>query len=113
MKFVNLTPHALNIHTPNGVITLEPSGTIARVDEVRSSTTDVGGIPAGLLVMQNLKRIMRRVAPQITRTKVQIATPGATIRSTPNTRFSKIPLPTAIALPLNRSIGPVFFSTLD
>ena len=32
--FVNLTPHALNIHTPEGVVTVPPSGTVARVATV-------------------------------------------------------------------------------
>ena len=31
MKIINLTPHALNIHTANGVINLPPSGDVARV----------------------------------------------------------------------------------
>lgn len=43
--FVNLTPHALNIHTGNGVVTLAPSGTVARVATVNEEVDDVGGIP--------------------------------------------------------------------
>lgn len=31
MEFVNLTPHALNIHSGGKVITLPPSGIVARV----------------------------------------------------------------------------------
>lgn len=32
MKLVNLTPHALSIIGPNGILELPPSGAIARVD---------------------------------------------------------------------------------
>jgi hypothetical protein len=32
MKFVNLTPHAITIRTKEGDITIEPEGTVARVD---------------------------------------------------------------------------------
>ena len=57
MKFVNLTPLALNVITPDGVITLEPSGKVARVEEVRSSTADVGGIPVGLLAFGEVEGV--------------------------------------------------------
>jgi len=30
----NLTPHTLNIHTPGGVVVVEPSGCVARVETV-------------------------------------------------------------------------------
>ena len=39
MTFINLTPHALNIHTPDGVVNLAPSGEVARV----SSSSEVAG----------------------------------------------------------------------
>jgi hypothetical protein len=34
MLLKNLTPHTLNIHTPDGVIECEPSGVVARVETV-------------------------------------------------------------------------------
>jgi len=44
--FVNLTPHTLNIHTTaGGVVTIAPSGTVARVATVSEEAEPVGGIP--------------------------------------------------------------------
>jgi len=43
--FVNLTPHSLAIHTPTGVVTLAPSGEVARVATVNTEAAPVGGIP--------------------------------------------------------------------
>ena len=43
MKLVNLTPHTLNIHTPDGVVTLPPSGEVARVSTVSVSGLSVAG----------------------------------------------------------------------
>ena len=45
MKFRNLTPHVINVHTPDGVRTFEPDGTVARVDTVKLECTDIDGIP--------------------------------------------------------------------
>jgi hypothetical protein len=45
MRFINLTPHTLNIHTPSGVVTLAPSGEVARVATVNTDAEDIGGIP--------------------------------------------------------------------
>jgi len=43
--FINLTPHTLNIHTPSGVVTVAPSGNVARVATVSVPAATVGGIP--------------------------------------------------------------------
>jgi len=43
--FVNLTPHALNVHTPDGVLDLAPSGGVARVATVETPAGSVGGVP--------------------------------------------------------------------
>ena len=43
--FVNLTPHALNVHTGNGVVTIAPSGEVARVAPVNPAADPVGDIP--------------------------------------------------------------------
>jgi hypothetical protein len=45
MRFVNLTPHALNIHTPSSVVTIAPSGEVARVATVSVEAAPVGGVP--------------------------------------------------------------------
>lgn len=45
MKIVNCTPHKLNIHTPAGVVTMEPSGIIPRVETVEESLPPIEGIP--------------------------------------------------------------------
>jgi len=45
MKLVNLTPHTLNIHTPDKVVNLPPSGAVARVATVSVPAAPMGGIP--------------------------------------------------------------------
>lgn len=47
MKIVNLTPHAINFVTENGdaVLTVEPSGTIARVSVKTEIIGEIAGIP--------------------------------------------------------------------
>jgi len=46
MSIVNLTPHELNIHDADGgVITVTPSGTVARVSTTTVPAGDVEGIP--------------------------------------------------------------------
>ena len=46
MKIVNLTPHELNIYLPNGkVLTIKPSGTVARVRTSQMKEGSVYGIP--------------------------------------------------------------------
>lgn len=42
---VNLTPHDLSIHTPAGVVTVAPSGQVARVATVDTAAPDHDGIP--------------------------------------------------------------------
>lgn len=42
---VNLTPHALNIHTENGIITVPPSGQVARLQTISRPCPPVQGIP--------------------------------------------------------------------
>lgn len=42
---VNLTPHVLNIHTPSGVVSLPPSGQVARCSSVTSPLGEVDGVP--------------------------------------------------------------------
>tara|TARA_Y100000389_G_scaffold183090_1_gene200234 strand:- start:1542 stop:1901 length:360 start_codon:yes stop_codon:yes gene_type:complete len=44
-KFINLTTHTLNVHTPDGVRTLPPSGTVSRVPTADRSCLDLDGIP--------------------------------------------------------------------
>jgi hypothetical protein len=45
MTFVNLTPHELNIHTKTEVVTLPPSGNVARISTIEIPGPEVGGIP--------------------------------------------------------------------
>tara|TARA_B100001094_G_scaffold166082_1_gene160744 strand:+ start:865 stop:1221 length:357 start_codon:yes stop_codon:yes gene_type:complete len=45
MKFINLTPHELNVHTPSGVRTFPPSGTVSRVPSHDRECLDLDGIP--------------------------------------------------------------------
>jgi len=46
MKLVNLTPHKVNLATPDGDLAVEPSGQVARVSETYShiDEIEVGGI---------------------------------------------------------------------
>jgi len=46
VRFVNLTPHAINVVQPNGdVLTIPPSGRIARVKTYSVPAGEVAGIP--------------------------------------------------------------------
>ena len=42
---INLTPHVLNVHAPSGVVTLAPSGEVARVATVSVEAPPVEGLP--------------------------------------------------------------------
>ena len=44
MTMINLTPHALNIVTAHGTVTLAPSGTVARCSQTSTPAGEVGGI---------------------------------------------------------------------
>jgi len=44
-KLINLTPHTINIVTPDGVRTLPPSGTVCRVPSFDGVCPDLDGIP--------------------------------------------------------------------
>lgn len=43
-KFINLTPHVLNIHTEEGVQNIPPSGYIARIKVTKQLKTKIQGI---------------------------------------------------------------------
>jgi len=45
MTVLNLTPHVLNIVTPEGVVTIERGATVARVATLRVEGAPVAGIP--------------------------------------------------------------------
>lgn len=45
MKLVNLTPHALTIYAPNGVLDIPASGTLARVRSTIEVIGEVIGVP--------------------------------------------------------------------
>lgn len=42
---INLTPHVLNVHTPDGVVDLPASGQVARVATSETSVGEVAGVP--------------------------------------------------------------------
>lgn len=46
MKIINLTPHAINLLTPNGDVTIPPSGTVARAatERVTVGAVDIDGV---------------------------------------------------------------------
>lgn len=44
MKVVNLTPHAINIQTFDGSISIEPSGPVARVSQQLENIGSIDGI---------------------------------------------------------------------
>ena len=44
--FVNLTPHTISIHRPDGSVeTVPPSGTVARLAEISEPAGEVSGVP--------------------------------------------------------------------
>lgn len=43
--FVNLTPHALNVHTGKGVVIIDPSGEVARVATFSTAAPFIGDVP--------------------------------------------------------------------
>lgn len=45
MKLINLTPHAVTVQGPAGSITVEPSGTVARVATEEQDAGTVNGVP--------------------------------------------------------------------
>ena len=45
LTLINLTPHALSVHTPDGITVLPRTDTIARVATVSVPADPVGGIP--------------------------------------------------------------------
>jgi len=47
MNLINLTAHDINIHTPEGVFRLPPSGKVARVVEYTAEAAPIGIVRAG------------------------------------------------------------------
>jgi hypothetical protein len=45
MNIVNLTPHSLNLVTANGVVSVPPSGTVARCATTSTPAGEVEGVP--------------------------------------------------------------------
>lgn len=45
MKFVNLTPHDINIVTDHGIVTIPRSGKVARCNTISSLYSRIEGIP--------------------------------------------------------------------
>lgn len=58
---VNLTPHTLHVHTPGGVVTLAPSGEVARVSTVSVEAPPVEGLPT---VVTSFGEVTGLPAPQ-------------------------------------------------
>lgn len=55
-EFINLTPHAINVQTEDGeTLTIEPSGTIARVKMGRRKIGEYNGIPLTELYIQSVE----------------------------------------------------------
>lgn len=44
-NFINLTPHTLNVHANGDVVSIAPSGEIARVSSVSVEAGSIDGIP--------------------------------------------------------------------
>ena len=44
-QFINLTPHALNIHVGSEIIVLPPSGEVSRVSSISVEAGAINGIP--------------------------------------------------------------------
>lgn len=92
MSFVNLTPHQINIHSDNGITSVAPDGTVARVSIttspagfhdsvplVRSVTGDIVGLPDAERPSYRIYIVsmaVRLAAPH----RKDIASPGELIR---------------------------------
>lgn len=61
MKFINLTPHELNVHTGDGVRTFPPSGTVSRVPSYDRECRTIDGIPT---VISDYGEVTDLPAPQ-------------------------------------------------
>ncbi|ADQ06175.1 conserved hypothetical protein [Caldicellulosiruptor hydrothermalis 108] len=44
-KFVNCTPHAINIQTEQGIVTIPPSGISIRIESQQTQIGEINGIP--------------------------------------------------------------------
>ena len=89
-KFINLTPHTLNIHTPDGVIDIHASGDVARVSSTKSVIAVVDGIPifdtvfgdvTGLPpVTDGVFFIVSRIVKNAVADRKDVLVPGAPVR---------------------------------
>lgn len=90
VKFINLTPHTLNIITPSGVVDIPTSGDVARVDTKKSVVATVGGIPildtvfggvTGLPPVTDGKFfIVSRIVKNAVSDRKDVLVPGAPVR---------------------------------
>lgn len=86
---INLTPHALTIHTPDGIVPLPPSGQVARVATVETTAPDHDGIPVvvtsyGQVVglpgpIEGVMYIVSGIVADAAR-RPDVASPGALVR---------------------------------
>ena len=55
MKIINLTPHAINFYTPNGINTINPSGVIARAGTISTPNGVINDIPVVSIAYGNIE----------------------------------------------------------
>jgi len=95
MKFVNLTPHTLNIKTADGIVEIPASGQVARVSVERQLIDTLSGTPVyrpkfgkieGLPAEEDgtifIVSGMVKSHPDVTFSRMDIASPGSPIRDT-------------------------------
>ena len=50
MTLINLLPHPVHIITPDGIVTIRPSGRMARVIEHEEESAPIGAIPTSIVM---------------------------------------------------------------
>lgn len=90
MKIRNCTPHTLNIHTPTGVVILDPSGIVPRVTTVTEAASDLEGIPVATSRLGSITGlpepepgvylVVSQIVAQAARRRFDLLFPGELIR---------------------------------
>lgn len=74
--FVNLTPHAINILVDGNVVTIEPSGEVARVESIEKVTGEINGITVVSREFGDVHGLPEEGTPCIVSAMVLGAVPG-------------------------------------
>jgi hypothetical protein len=73
---INLTPHAITLHAPQGKLTLPPSGTVARVITIETAVGKMLGVSVIVRQMSEAQGLPEPGIPCIVSAMVASAVPG-------------------------------------